>query len=133
MLNSKLCFVSPYDGRLVFTSSDVGEVWGDDWDDAPYEHNCGDPYNNKDCTYKLYTLYLYIPVNPNKYADTIEILTPMNGYLNSPYSVEDINKKKVPWIRINRGCEEVVSIFAGETLSQVLKKLNNYGIIAIKE
>jgi hypothetical protein len=27
-----------------FTTRSLKEQWGDDWNDAPYEHNAGDPY-----------------------------------------------------------------------------------------
>lgn len=38
----RLCYI---DGPWAyFTTQPVAEQWGDDWDDAPYEHNAGDPY-----------------------------------------------------------------------------------------
>lgn len=43
-LNPKavLCYV---DGNKAwFTTKPLAEQWGDDWDDAPYEHNAGQPY-----------------------------------------------------------------------------------------
>lgn len=37
-----LCYV---DGnRAYFTTQPLDQQWGDDWDDAPYEHNAGTPY-----------------------------------------------------------------------------------------
>ena len=51
-LNYKLCYVDSdeyFDApmTLYFTElEDVTEQWGDDWDDAPYEHNAGTPYEN---------------------------------------------------------------------------------------
>ena len=38
-----LCYVDK--GRAWFTTQDLSTQWGDDWDDAPYEHNAGDPYS----------------------------------------------------------------------------------------
>lgn len=29
---------------LFFTSAPLAAQWGDDWNDAPYEHNAGTPY-----------------------------------------------------------------------------------------
>lgn len=39
--NWKLCYVSH--GRAYFVE-DFENAWGDDWNDAPYEHNAGEPY-----------------------------------------------------------------------------------------
>ena len=73
---------------------------GDDWDDAPYEHNAGEPYNdwseliedNEDIFKRKYKHHeikhkvLYFETESN-------MILPCDNYLNSPYSVEDINKK----------------------------------------
>ena len=37
-----LCYV--YGPWAYFTSRPLSEQWGDDWNDAPYEHNAGEPY-----------------------------------------------------------------------------------------
>ena len=40
-LGSVLCYVdAPW---AYFTTRRLSEQWGDDWDDAPYEHNAGTP------------------------------------------------------------------------------------------
>ena len=50
--NYKLCYVdsSEYQAEpmtLYFTElDDVTKQWGDDWDDVPYEHNSGTPYES---------------------------------------------------------------------------------------
>lgn len=37
-----LCYISkPW---AYFTTQKLEDQWGDDWDDAPYEHNAGEPY-----------------------------------------------------------------------------------------
>ena len=38
----KLCYVDP--PWAWFTTLDLDKQWGDDWNDAPYEHNAGPPY-----------------------------------------------------------------------------------------
>jgi len=43
-----LCYVSP--PWAWFTSLPVEEQWGDDWDDAPYQHNAGRPYSEEGVT-----------------------------------------------------------------------------------
>lgn len=37
-----LCYVD--DKFAYFTTQELAKQWGDDWDDAPYEHNAGEPY-----------------------------------------------------------------------------------------
>ena len=42
MKEFRLCYVNgPF---AYFTTKEVSEQWGDDWNDAPYEHNAGKPY-----------------------------------------------------------------------------------------
>jgi hypothetical protein len=76
----KLCYVdSPW---AYFTDKPVDKVWGDDWNDAPYEHNAGTPYE-----YALRVAY------------DGDFRTPSDCTLNSVYSVENINKGITPWLR----------------------------------
>jgi hypothetical protein len=42
MVEPILCYVS--ENFAWFTTRSLEEQWGDDWDDAPYEHNAGEPY-----------------------------------------------------------------------------------------
>lgn len=61
--------------------------WGDDWNDAPYEHNAGlvsDKYikGHKDIAFDFDAL----------------VLEPCNGEWNSSWSKEDMQKRKVPCI-----------------------------------
>jgi len=55
----KLCLV--LDNQAWFTTQDVKLQWGDDWDDAPYEHNAGPPYEyheDMDCLpYEIKKVY----------------------------------------------------------------------------
>src|SRR5690349_11097121 len=42
MAEPVLCYI---DGAFAyFTTKPLAEQWGDDWNDAPYEHNAGTPY-----------------------------------------------------------------------------------------
>ena len=43
LVSTALCYVA---GNFAyFTTKPLSEQWGDDWDDAPYEHNAGTPYS----------------------------------------------------------------------------------------
>ena len=39
----KLCYV---DRNKAWFTNNFEKQWGDDWDDAPYEHNAGLPYDH---------------------------------------------------------------------------------------
>ena len=69
---------------------------GDDWDDAPYEHNAERPYENyyigeKKFPIEIKELYFEFPYE--------WIKLPCDDFCNSPYSVEMINRGDVAWIR----------------------------------
>ena len=119
----KLCYIE--DGRAFFTTQDVEEQWGDDWDDAPYEYNAGHPYNpgmyhysngeskpndtdwNEDGTPKWEIMDVMFNCS---WVDE-----PREGHLNSPYSVQQINNKEIAWLR-NEHRE--VYLYAGATLEE---------------
>ena len=54
--NTKLCYAECLDDddeerqgvsvKLWFTVADMGDQWGDDWDDSPYEVESGEPYDS---------------------------------------------------------------------------------------
>ena len=77
-------------GNLVrFYLGNDPEYWGDDWDDRPYEHNCGQVYDE-------YVLGYKDVVFPFDYS----VLEPSNGAYNgnSRYSREDFKKGLVPCV-----------------------------------
>lgn len=88
-------------GRCFF-APDHTEAWGDDWDDAPYQHNAGPPYD------------AFIV------ADIIVV-----GDYETPdgtYSVADINGGAVPWLSTSRYAPgPATHIFAGTPISEVMR------------
>lgn len=73
-------------GNVVrFYLGENGKQWGDDWDDAPYEHNAGNVYDE----YVNKTKDVSFPF------DYI-VLEPCDGLDNSFYSKQDMIKRKVP-------------------------------------
>ena len=81
---------------------DLQEQWGDDWNDAPYEHNAGWPY---DSIRKDEHTILKIPfavVSENNNGSNHWVKFPCDyGCGNSPFSVEEINAGAVPWIFVS--------------------------------
>ena len=111
MKTFRLCYVDQNDEyseslMLYFTEKDPKEQWGDDWDDAPYEHNAGTPYiddysqpeqgveNGHGIYPRIEIKKIYI--EPGSWKT--HFFTPRTGTINSPYSVEDINKGATPWL-----------------------------------
>lgn len=95
----KLCYVE--DSMAWFTTNE--NQWGDDWNDAPYEHNAGTPYR-KDGHVLYRLMYRSHLMTPGELAN-----------YNSWVSVEDINNGKTPWLKSDMPefDDPVVEIFAG--------------------
>lgn len=105
----KLCYVTGC--WAYFTTQDLDKQWGDDWNDAPYEHNAGEPYSPQ----KSYSRATRTPdgitwEERSDYTDgepnwVIKKVAfdgwwdqPCENHLNSPYSVQSINKGAVAWL-----------------------------------
>lgn len=120
-MNKKLCYIEG--NKLYFTDAPLEKQWGDDWDDAPYEHNAGEPYDDENIT----TAY----VEDSSYSNLGMLITPCYGHQNSPYSVEDINlEKKIPWLRIKKKDnknQEYIDIYAGASLEEVIQVIRENG------
>lgn len=93
----KLCYI---DNGFAYFTTNFEDVWGDDWDDIPYEHNAGEPYEEYDI---------------KKVAFDGEFNYPHSGKLNSEYSVQMINDKETWWLHdfINKR-----QLYAGATIEQ---------------
>jgi hypothetical protein len=134
MRDPVLCYVAPESPWCYFTTKDLSEQWGDDWNDAPYEHNAGPPYgpcwhNEPEHVAKRGGLCTCVPCVRDWHPDgtpkweivqvaiDAPLVTPDEGFFNSPYSVEAINAGAIPWLRTDQYHQgESVSIPAGTTL-----------------
>lgn len=117
-----LCYVDR--NFAYFTSIPIELQWGDDWNDAPYEHNAGQPYGDHRPTPGAPLVEHSIL----KVAFDGDLSTPRDGFdYNSLYSVEDINNKKVPWLKsINydqprESDEEHLAAWGGDSLDDFIK------------
>ncbi len=111
--NYQLCYVK--DNFAYFTNIPLSEQTGDDWNDAPYEHNAGEPYyDSKDQIIKVvYEGY---------------INTPCYGTDNSPYSVDMINEKCVAWLMgFSFNEKKYIPIFAGSSIKEFIDKIERIG------
>jgi hypothetical protein len=73
-------------GNVVrFYLGENGKQWGDDWNDAPYEHNAG----------RVYQEYVDKTVDVSFEFDSW-VFEPSDGTTNSEYSKEDMLHRRVP-------------------------------------
>lgn len=81
--------------RYYIGEDDLGDWYGDDWDDVPYEHNADEVYDEfvigyKDVAYPF---------------DSI-VLEPCDGVTNSVYSKEDMVARRVPILVVADGNDD---------------------------
>ena len=145
-----LCYI---DGPWAyFTTRPVAEQWGDYWDDAPYEHNAGEPYkpcwhnepkyrNDPDAKRGLLAVgeLCRKPCCERDWNDdgtpAYEVVkvawegpfdTPASAFGNSPFSVRDINAGAIAWLR-STGVNPPVNVHAGDTLDEFVAKVRQAG------
>lgn len=100
--------------RLYYGEDDCNDYWGDDWDDAPYEHNAGGVYNKY---IKGYVEFAF----PLDFA----ITEPADCYCNSPYSKEDMKNRKIPCITISNGNE--LNLYFEDDADSTFKAISGFG------
>lgn len=112
--------------RLYLGKQETNNYWGDDWDDAPYEHNSG-IVNPKYVTnvIDLYIDYDYSVVEP---ADDFTY----SG--NTPFSKEDFKNRKCPILVLGEykwdflySIESLnknnITIYMNDPIKEIIKKL----------
>ena len=104
----RICYVSR--PRVYFTSAPLDKQWGDDWNDAPYQHNAGQPYVMEG--HKVFSVEI-----------GGEYITPED--MQGIYSAEQINSGIVPWLTNSNKYgpffrRPVTHVFAGATWAQFL-------------
>lgn len=118
----KLCYV---DGNEAWFTSDWKNQWGDDWDDRPYEHNAGSPYehyfDDNGVEHEIQLKKVYFDI----YRGIVK--EPNYGLNNSPYSVQDINNHRVAWLTIDTYDKDPVYIFAGTSYSNFVRQVEELG------
>lgn len=108
----RLCYVK--DNFMWFTQTPIDKVWGDDWNDVPYEHNAGEPYKE----FGPYTKIVF---------DEIELEMPGSYSYNSSYSIQAINNNKVAWLSTGEWCDNQVVILAGYRMDECIAMITKAG------
>lgn len=106
--------------KLIFANTIPTNVTGDDWDDAPYEHNGSEPYDRTDKK-PLKTKTIIV--------EGYLLKAPNYNHLNSPYSIDDINhSNRIPWLEIETFNNDSLKLYPGVTLGdtkKLIKSQNN--------
>lgn len=105
---------------LYLGSDDCNYYWGDDWNDAPYEHNAGRVYD------KYILGYVEFAV-PLKY----DVYEACSGHFNSPFSKEDMMNRKVPCLTIST--DSKIKIYFGDNIDEISKQIIELGGFKILE
>jgi len=124
--DAKLCYVQkPW---AFFTTQDVAKQWGDDWNDAPYEHNAGWPY-------EWYLGEKKEPWNIIRVAFDSPHETPCDGAINSRWSVQQINAGAIAWLFPSSydSNEKVKPIYAGVTLAEFRTLIRTAGGVVYED
>jgi len=100
----RLCYIS---GPWAYFTDQFDNQWGDDWNDAPYQHNAGLPYD-------------HVYINGKEAPAHIELLAfigPFDAPCDSQnyWSAEDINSGKVAWLSPNTS-DHSIHIWAGASI-----------------
>jgi len=123
---AQLCYVElPF---VWFTTNFEGQS-GDDWNDAPYECNAERPYQpdpSHGQNWKLFRVAVF--ANPYHH----QLLVPEDGYYNSPWSVDNINKGDMPWLRLTNldyDSPTIETVMAGTTYAEFKDFAYRYGLL----
>lgn len=108
----RLCYID--DGKAYFTNIPIGQQRGDDWDDAPYEHNAGPPY----C--KEPGQIVFMGYRCEKLMTPAQLHT---GH-SSPYSVDSINRGAACWLS---DATQDEGILAGMTPANFIAFVEKFG------
>lgn len=125
-MSDVLCYVDSC--WACFTSQPLRDQWGDDWNDAPYEHNAGNPYAFDEYAAKEGRE----PWQIVRVAFRANLETPGAHVLNSGYSVEDINNRVVPWLQSGKYGDRdeqgnPIQIWAGATIEEFIALIKKAG------
>ncbi len=117
-----LCYVKH--GWAYFTTQPLEKQWGDDWNNAPYEHKAEEPYlpHTKDEFWQIIRLGYSGPL-----ATPAQNIAWDKGQVDSGISVHDINDKKVPWLTPTDKAMEHFAIYAGDTATDFVNKVLHVG------
>jgi hypothetical protein len=122
----KLCYVDRWGPFAWFTTAQLDQQWGDDWDDSPDDCNSGQPYEWAEYRkVEPYTLF--------KVAFEGDFERPSSGsgghHPERWVSVEDINlRRAAPWLRTSSWTSNPIErLWAGASYAEFCNFIINNG------
>lgn len=108
--------------RLYYGEDDCNDYWGDDWDDAPYEHNAGKVYDEYIKGFVEFAFPLdFAVIEP---CDFNSLQIPLLGYIPG-YSKADMKNRKIPCITISNGNK--LNIYFEDDTESTFKAIIGFG------
>lgn len=107
-----------------FTPVDLDKQWGDDWNDAPYDCNAGEPYDDYYDENDKRTEIEIVKIKFGVKSDDFTLPSEYGGYYggNTPFSVQTINQGAVAWLFDTNG-KQGTAIYAGDSIKTFKQKL----------
>lgn len=113
--------------QFYLGKDDLENWWGDDWDDAPYEHNAGYVYRE----YVSDKIQIAFPL---KYS-LLEPCSDWAYHCNSPFSKEDMLKRRCPCLIITKSDYSAqysklildrnsIQVYFGDSIDALINALN---------
>lgn len=118
-----LCYVR---GQWVwFTTCPLDKQSGDDWNDAPYDCNAGNPYEWEERRgvppYEVFRVAIHGDVGQHYYSKPW-------------YSVNQINRGETWWLRFRPWSSAPREVYAGTTYAEFRRLCDEYGVaVYVKE
>jgi hypothetical protein len=106
----RLCYVEK--NFAYFTTQELSQQTGDDWDDPAYEHNAGEPSEWRPSFDDRPEYHI------RKVAWDGELMRAGEETVSSPYSVDMINAGHIAWLATPSWAEEHLAIPAGVSIEE---------------
>ena len=111
----RLCYVR---SNILYFTDNFKKQWGDDWNDAPYDCNAGEPYEwneeEDEAWNKNHGHLRYIGIKSDGW---LKVTGCFGDAYNVNYSVEEINKGAVAWLY----SEEAGGLQGGATMAETIE------------
>lgn len=117
--------------QAYFTPIDLKDQWGDDWDDAPYEYNAGEPYEHYYDNEGQHEINIYVVLFTVQKEVDETLLTPRDfcvGRYGSCVSVSQINSGMVAWMYARESYKtcDGFAIQAGTLIADFVGKIKKF-------
>ena len=112
--------------KVAYFTPSLDLIWGDDWDDVPYEHNACIPYDRDFVDNYSKAIELEIILIPFAINKKYFFKEPKDWSCgcNSCFSVRDINNGVIPWLTIYKDLNKPILIKSEDSIIDFIEKIN---------